>query len=68
MKEVTKDDFYQVIGPLNVMVSTIGDYPYTSEFRLKDSNILIGRVIPRKESSTYPYFINHYYLYDKYET
>ena len=37
MKEVSTDRFYEIIGPLDVTVSTIGDrYPYKSVFKLRN--------------------------------
>ena len=42
MKEVSTDRFYEIIGPLDVTVSTIGDrYPYKSVFKLRNG-ILVG--------------------------
>ena len=35
MEEVTKESFYKIIGPLDVISSVVGDYPYTSIFRMR---------------------------------
>ena len=33
MQEVTKEEFYKVIGKLNVHPYPVGNYPYTSIFK-----------------------------------
>lgn len=33
MTEVSKDDFYEAIGKLNVHPQIVGKYPYTSIFK-----------------------------------
>ena len=44
MIEVTKEQFYDAIGELNVALQATGKYPYITEFRLKDGTLL-GKVI-----------------------
>ncbi len=45
MRKVTKDEFFKAIGPLDVVVSVHGDYPYTTEFRLRAGR-LVGKIDP----------------------
>jgi len=66
MKEVTQDQFYQFIGPLDVTVGAIGNYPYTTEFRMRRSRELMGKVVENYSDELehhYPivkkYFINN---------
>ena len=44
MKEVTKEQFYALMGPLNVHPRIMTSYPYTSEWRLQDmSRKMVGK-------------------------
>jgi hypothetical protein len=36
LKEVTKEEFYKSVGPLNVHPHIIGNYPYTSIYQFPD--------------------------------
>lgn len=58
MRQVTKDQFYATIGPLNV-VSTITNskWPYTSDFTLHRE--LVGRVVGKLEG---PFEVKEYFL------
>jgi hypothetical protein len=40
LKEVSKDDFFDFIGPKNVEVSTRGCYPYTTVFMTHSNNTI----------------------------
>lgn len=43
MKKVTKEEFYKVIGPLDVVLRIVNDkHPYKTEFRLKQNDRLVG--------------------------
>lgn len=42
MKEVTRDKFFEVMGPLNVTLTVLEPYPYKTEFRLKYDRHLVG--------------------------
>ena len=44
MKEVTQEEFYKVIGPLDVVLNTISPYPYTTEYKLR-YGALVGKVV-----------------------
>lgn len=39
MKEVTKDEFYRVIGPQNVTPYPTGDWPYLSLFKTPSGEV-----------------------------
>ena len=53
MIEVNKEKFFECVYPLDIEVSPIGKYPYTSIFKIKGSNKLVGKII--KSGLTYPY-------------
>ena len=42
MREVTGDEFFEVIGPLNVTLTVLDPYPYKTEFKLKYNHQLVG--------------------------
>jgi hypothetical protein len=48
MKEVTRDEFYATVGNVDAVVNSVGDYPYTSEYRMRISNKLIGKAVNRE--------------------
>ena len=45
MKEVTKEEFDNKIGQLDVEVCSIGNFPYTTNFTLKRNRELIGKTV-----------------------
>ena len=64
MNEVTKKKFYEVINPLDVVLQTIGDYPYTTIFKLRHGQE-VGRVVGSyPKGKIYP-VIQTYYLKGK---
>ena len=44
MKEVTKEYFYSKIGKLDVTVYPRGEFPYTTEFKLRNGQMM-GKVV-----------------------
>lgn len=44
MKEVTKEEFYNTLGQLDVVIKAIGYFPHSSEFRLRDG-LLMGKIV-----------------------
>lgn len=42
MKAVTKQEFYKEIGCRDIVLNTIGNYPYTTEFKTR-SGFLVGK-------------------------
>lgn len=61
MKQVTNKEFFDAIGELNVTVSPIGNYPYKSEFRLKDyKRTLVGYI---QDIDLGGFVISEYYLF-----
>lgn len=65
MNKVTKDEFYAHVGRRDAIVSVVGDFPYTSEFTLRNSRNLIGKAVDRyadaEDKENYmvtDYFIN----------
>jgi len=60
MLQVTKDQFYATVGPLNATSAITNDkWPYTSDFTIHRE--LVGRVIGRLEG---PFEVKDYYLAD----
>lgn len=45
LKEVTKEEFYKKIGPLDVVSNIIGEYPYTHIYKLRNNRKEIGRIV-----------------------
>lgn len=46
MREVTRDQFCKMIGPLDVVSCIKGGYPYTHEFHMRSNRYdLIGKVV-----------------------
>jgi hypothetical protein len=61
-KQVTKDQFYAAIGPLNVHPCPIGEYPYTSEFKTPNGKI-IGKTVGRYTNPAQPWpVVTDYFL------
>lgn len=48
MRQVTKDEFFAVMGPQNVMPSIKTGWPYTSDWELPNREVL-GRSVIRIE-------------------
>lgn len=68
MKEVSKEEFYRVIGPQDAIdtlrvVYGFGRKAYAHTFMLRDSKKVLGEIIPKDELDRYPYFVKHYYIY-----
>lgn len=68
MREVSKEKFYETIGPLDVVsslreVRENGHIDYEHSFHKRYSSVIIGKIIPKLELDKYPYFVKHYYLY-----
>lgn len=47
MKRVTREEFYKSIGPLNVMVTPTGEYPYKTIFKLQRGGE-VGMIVDRE--------------------
>ena len=62
--EVTKEQFYNEIRErnLNLTVSAVGDYPYTTEFKF-GNGILFGKIVrtPSQDRSHYPFYKTQYF-------
>ncbi|WP_418169063.1 hypothetical protein [Alistipes putredinis] len=67
MKEVTKKEFYKIIydNKLDVRPVPMGNYPYTTIWKLKDGRIW-GKTEPTdidyKKFPKYPFYEEHYYI------
>ena len=59
MKKVNKDSFYKKIGDLDVIVSVIGNYPYTTLFLIRHTRKEIGRVVDHGTNKDSDYFLNN---------
>lgn len=40
MKQVSKDGFYDVVGPLDVVLTLTEKYPYTTTFKLRGGEVV----------------------------
>lgn len=63
MTEVTKEQFYAFIGPLDVVLCHTTDFPYTTDFKLRNGTIK-GRTVDsytNPETKLYP-IINKYFI------
>jgi len=62
MKEVTKDEFYKVIGPHDVTLNTISPFPYTTEFKLLNGSLVckVVSTFTDAEKKLYPIITKHY--------
>jgi hypothetical protein len=62
MKEVTQKEFYEAIGNRDVVLSTLGNFPFTTEFKLRRGG-LVGKSVD--EVSMEPdtdYLITKYFI------
>jgi hypothetical protein len=57
MQKVTKNKFYAVIGPLDVCLSVLGNYPYTTVFNTRHG-LEKGRVVDHGSFEESEYFLN----------
>jgi hypothetical protein len=55
MKEVTQEQFFKTIGPLNVHPHPVGNYPYTSIF-LTPGRVEMGRIVDQSSGPS-KYFL-----------
>ncbi len=57
LKPVSKDEFFKRIGGLDVHPSFVNDrYPYTSEWRIRQSRTLVGQSVGHTDGS-HDYFL-----------
>jgi len=65
MTEVTKDEFYSKIGPLDVVLSVLGPFPFTGEFKMRNGHRLVGKyvdVINKDPNPEIDYMTTKYFL------
>lgn len=61
MKEVTKEEFYNTLGQLDVVIKAIGYFPHSLEFRQRDG-LLMGKIVKTfTDGIKYP-VISRYYI------
>lgn len=58
-RQVTRDEFYNIVGKLDATLHVIGNYPYTTEFKLRHRQ-LIGKTVDSDEN-IYP-IVTRYYI------
>lgn len=64
MKEVTREEFYNSVGNKDSVLSIVGSYPYTTEFRIRYKSALIGKIVDQYTDplmKSYP-IISKYFL------
>lgn len=60
--EVSKNEFFEIIRPIDTISRIIGGFPYTHEYRPRRSNTVVGKTIDSYEGN-YEYPITtRYYL------
>jgi hypothetical protein len=55
--EVTKDEFFDTIGPRDAHPRPVGNYPYTSHFTDQRTHEEIGRVVGGKTGESSRYYL-----------
>lgn len=40
MIKVTPEKFFEIIGPLDVTLNVVGEYPYKTEFKLRNGTLV----------------------------
>ncbi len=65
MKNVSKDEFYNIIGPQDACVRIENEYkwPYTTLFELRHARKLVGKIVitsPENTGHKYPLTTNYY--------
>jgi len=60
-REVSQDEFYKIVGPLDATLSTLGNYPYTTEFKLRHGR-LIGKSVDSYEGEFLWPVVTRYYI------
>lgn len=62
MKQVTKNTFYDTIGNLDAISTVLGNFPYTTEFKLRNNGRVIGKVVDRISEQSDEYEVSDYYI------
>ena len=61
MERVSKGEFYKIIGPLDVVLTTVGNYPYTTIFKLRNGKE-VGRSVSEFTTEYRWPVVSSYYL------
>lgn len=61
MKEVTKEQFFAHIGPMDLIYNSEGNYPFTGYWKTRNGNVIGMKVDSYPENGVYP-LITRYYL------
>lgn len=60
-RQVSKDEFYSIVGPVDAVLTTSGNYPYTTTFQVRRGR-LIGKAVDSYEGKfKYP-IVTRYYI------
>ena len=60
-REVSKDEFYKIVGPLDAVVSAVPPFPYTSEFKIRNGK-LIGKSVDSYGFEFGKHVVTRYYI------
>lgn len=60
-RQVSYDEYWETIGNLNAVVYTVGNFPYTSEWKLRNGN-LIGKSVDSYGFEFGKYIVTRYYI------
>lgn len=56
IESISKKEFYEKIGPRDIVINAVGNYPYVTEFKTR-SGTLVGKSID-KEFGSSDYFLD----------
>lgn len=60
-REVSKDEFFKIVGPLDAVISVVPPFPYTSEFKIRYGK-LIGKAVDSYGFEFGKYLVARYYI------
>lgn len=60
-RQVSRDEFYKLVGPLDAIVSAVGNYPYTSECIMRNGK-LIGKAVDSHGFEYGKHVVTRYYI------
>lgn len=60
-RQVSKDEFFRILEPLDAVVSAVPPFPYTSVFTLRNRE-LIGKVVSSYGFEYGKYVVKRYYI------
>lgn len=62
-REVGEKEFYDFVGPQDLTVHVIGEFPYTTEFRLRHSAKVAAKVVESYSDGIHYPIITRFYIH-----